>query len=166
MRCFSRTGVSELASHNMSELPAAPLHRATMRRVTELRASTDDGRVPHPLLPPPPLSAPSAPRPPPPPRVTEIRERRRTLPARADRRRKRPKAAPAGSRARSARFPISTRATRLLYQCALLRSLACYLNACAYRVSYIGSAVRVIWEFGDGQSFYYKFSFFKIWEIC
>lgn len=32
---------------------ALPSHRATMRRVTELRASADDGRVPHPLLPPP-----------------------------------------------------------------------------------------------------------------
>lgn len=34
-RCFSGTGVSELASHNMSELPALPLHCATKRRVTE-----------------------------------------------------------------------------------------------------------------------------------
>lgn len=37
-RCFSGTGVSELASHNMSELPALPHQRMTLRRVTELCA--------------------------------------------------------------------------------------------------------------------------------
>ena len=37
-RCFSGTGVSELASHNMSELPALPHRRMTLRQVTELCA--------------------------------------------------------------------------------------------------------------------------------
>ncbi|EGI58393.1 hypothetical protein G5I_13490 [Acromyrmex echinatior] len=57
-----------------------------------------------------PLTAPTAPLPPPPPRprVSEIRECRRTLPVTVDRHRKRPRAAPAGLRAHSARFPIST----------------------------------------------------------
>ncbi|KYN08032.1 hypothetical protein ALC62_00877 [Cyphomyrmex costatus] len=96
--------------------PPHPRHRATLRRVTELRASADDGRVPHPLLPlRPSYRTDSATRPPPPPRVAEIRECGRTLPVTTDRRRKRPRAAPAGLRAHSARFPISTRAKRLLY---------------------------------------------------
>ncbi|KYM81156.1 hypothetical protein ALC53_08499 [Atta colombica] len=53
-------------------------------------------------------TAPTAPLPPPPPRVPKIREYRRTLPVTVDCHRKRPRAAPAGLRAHSARFPIST----------------------------------------------------------
>jgi len=68
-----------------------------------------------PFAPSTPLTAPRAPLPPPPPRVPKIREYRRTLPVTVDCHRKRPRAAPAGLRAHSARFPISTRATRLLY---------------------------------------------------